>query len=132
LRPPQPGAPNPALIEPDGNAQAALFGREGLSDTAMGYTSGETSLLDTTGGSGASPNIRQVLNAETASLVEKDSSIADAILFWQEPAKETADVIDATKEADRLKGKNAPDKPATVAKTPTAKPKKAGWFKGLF
>ena len=134
LRPPRPGAPNPAQIEPGGNAQAALFGREGMSDNAMGYTGGETSLLDTTGGSGASPDIRKVLNSETASLVEKDSSIADTILFWQEPAREPADVIDAAKEAERLKaGKTktsgAPDE---AANKPAAAPKKKGWFDGLF
>jgi len=136
LRPPQPGAPNPAQIEPGGMAEAALFGREGLSDNAMGYTGGEASLLDTAGGAQASPNIRQVLNAETASLVEKDSSITDKILFWQESSAEPADVIDPVKEAERLKGGNAADatgeKTAEAAKKPEAKAKKKGWFDGLF
>ncbi len=132
LRPPQPGAPNPAQIEPGNNAETALFGREGLSDNAMGYTGGEASLLDTTGGSKASPNIRQVLNAETASLIDKDKSIADKILFWQEPVEEPADVIDAAKEAERLKGGKTAKKPAEAAKAPAAKPKKKGWFDGLF
>ena len=132
LRPPQPGAPNPAQLEPGGTAEAALFGREGLSDNAMGYTSGETSLLDTTGGAGASPDIRKVLNAETASLVEKDSTIADKILFWQEPSAEPADVIDPVKESERLKGGKTAKKPAEAAKKPEAKPKKKGWFDGLF
>lgn len=136
LRPPQPGAPNPAQLEPSGKAQAALFGREGLSDNAMGYTSGESSLLDTAGGAQASPNIRQVLNAETASLVEKDSSITDKILFWQEPSEAPADIIDPVREAERLKGGKAGDatgeKTAEAAKAPEAKPKKKGWFDGLF
>lgn len=136
LRPPQPGAPNPAQLEPGGTAEVALFGREGLSENAMGYTSGETSLLDTTGGAAANPDIRKVLNAETASLVEKDRSITDTILFWQEPEKEAADVIDPVKESERLKvGKPAEKtgaKTAAADKTPKAKPKKKGWFDGLF
>ncbi len=136
LRPPQPGAPNPTQLTPGATAETALFGREGLSDNAMGYTSGETVLLDTTGGAGANPNIRQVLNAETASLIEKDSSIADTILFWQEPEKEAANVIDPVKEAERLKGgkptEKTDEKTAQAAKKPEAKPKKKGWFEGLF
>ncbi len=132
LRPPQPGAPSPAFIEPKINAEAALFGREGqLSDNAQGYTGGEVSLLDTTGGSGANPDIRKVLNAETASLIEKDNSIADKILFWQEPADD-ASVIDAKAEAERLKNQKTAGKPAAEAEPPAAKPEKKGWFEGLF
>lgn len=136
LRPPRPGAPNPAQLEPRASAQQALFGSEGMSENAMGYTSGEAVLLDTTGGSSADPNIRQVLNAETASLIDKDETIVDKILFWQEPAEESADVIDAAKEAERLKaGKDSsePAGPGKEAKSPAAdKPKKKGWFDGLF
>lgn len=133
LRPPQPGAPNPAVITPSGNAELALFDRDGqLSDNAQGYTSGEVNLLETTGGSGASANIRQVVNAETASLVEKDSSIAERILFWQEPSEAPAAVIDPVKEAERLKGNKAPDESASETKKPAAKPEKKGWFDGLF
>ncbi len=136
LRPPQPGAPGPASIEPLGGAETALFGREGLSDNAQGYTSGEVGLLETTGGSGANPDIRKVLNSETASLVEKDSSIAETILFWQEPAKEKEDVIDAKAEAERLKeNKDAPpaeEKPAEAPQKSAEKQKKKGWLGGLF
>jgi hypothetical protein len=136
LRPPRPGAPSPSDIEPVGNAETALFGREGLSENAQGYTSGEVGLLETTGGSGVNPNIRKVLNAETASLIEKDASIADKILFWQEPSEEKAEVIDAAKEAERLKNGKTVDKtdgkPAEIAKKPEGKPKKKGWFEGLF
>ncbi|MGK2873015.1 MAG: DUF3035 domain-containing protein [Alphaproteobacteria bacterium] len=133
LRPPQPGAPNPAVITPSGNAELALFGRDGqLSDNAQGYTSGEVSLLETTGGSGANPNIRQVVNAETASLVEKDSSVAEKILFWQEPSEAPAAVINPVKEAERLKGAKPTATPDAEAAKPAAKPEEKGWFDGLF
>lgn len=136
LRPPRPGAPSPGDMEPSGHAQTALFGREGLSENAQGYTGGEVGLLETTGGSGANPDIRKVLNAETASLIEKDASIADKILFWQGSKEDTAEVIDAAKEAERLKSGNrvdkTDDKTAGIANKPEAKPKKKGWFDGLF
>jgi hypothetical protein len=132
LRPPRPGAPNPSLIEPAANAEIALFGREGMSENAMGYTNGEASLLETTGGAGADPNIRKVLNAETASLIEKDNSIADKILFWQEASKEKSEVIDPVKEAERLKGGKPAAESDETSKKPAAKPKKKGWFDGLF
>ncbi len=132
LRPPRPGAPNPSQLEPGTNAELALFGNEGMSENAMGYTSGEASLLETTGGSGADPKIRQVLNAETASLIEKDTTIADAILFWQEPAEEKADVIDPVKEAERLNGGKSADASSEAPKPPAAAPGKKGWFDGLF
>lgn len=137
LRPPQPGAPNPGNAGELGNAEYALFGREGqLSDNAQGYTSGEVSLLDTTGGSGASPDIRKVLNAETASLVEKDNWIAENILFWQgQKENEDEAVINAKAEAERIKSGGAADKPATESTASAEKPEnpeKKGWFDRLF
>lgn len=139
LRPPQPGAPSPTYIEPVASAENALFGKDGLSENAQGYTGGEVGLLETTGGSGANPDIRKVLNAETASLIEKDSSIAETILFWQQPSGETAAVVDAAREAERLKGDKAGGEPAAKteqsAEEPrktAAKVKKKGWLDGLF
>lgn len=136
LRPPQPGAPSPSYAEPNANAEYALFGREGLSDNAQGYTGGEMTLLETTGGSAVNSDIRKVLNSETASLVDKDETIAEKILFWQAPAEEDADVIDAKKEAERLKGaKPAGDAGAqekAKAKENASKEKKKSWLGGIF
>lgn len=128
LRPPQPGAPSPAYIEPSGRAQYALFGREGMSDTAQGYTTGEIGLLDTTGGSAADPAIRQTINAETASLIEKDSTIADEILFWQKAEAPDEPVIDAEEEAKRLKEKGVTPQGGAE----DAPPAKEAEDKGLF
>lgn len=133
LRPPQPGAPSPAYVEPGSRAQYALFGRDGqLSDTAGGYTMGEIGLLDTTGGSAADPDIRKTINSETASLIEKDSSVVDDILFWQKT--ETSEpVIDAEAEAKRLKETGAV-KPAedgesgTETETAPPEPEEKGLF----
>lgn len=140
LRPPRPGAPNPTYVEPEVNAENALFGREGLSDNAQGYTGGEMTLLDTAGGSAVNSDIRKVLNSETASLVDKDESITEKILFWQKPAEEETNVIDAKKEAERLKGAKttggatadgAEDK-AEAKKADAPKEKKKSWLGGIF
>lgn len=137
LRPPRPGAPNPSFVEPERKAEYALFGNEGLSENPQGYTGGEMTLLDTAGASSATSDIRQVLNSETASLVEKDETIAEKILFWQQPAEEAANVIDPKKEAERLKDAKTPadagDGQKTGSKTAQApKEKKKSWFGGIF
>lgn len=137
LRPPRPGAPNPTFVEPEINAENALFGSEGLSENAQGYTGGEMTLLDTAGGSKANSGIRQVINSETASLVDKDKSLAEKILFWQKPAEEEANVIDPKKESERLKGAKTPadagaGQKAEAKKAEAPKEKKKSWFGGIF
>ena len=51
LRPPQPGKNSPAYIAPDGRAQFALFGQDG--SRVDGFSQGETSILEITGGAKA-------------------------------------------------------------------------------
>ncbi|MEQ1888592.1 MAG: hypothetical protein ABL951_05360, partial [Alphaproteobacteria bacterium] len=60
-------------------------------------------------------------------------------LFWQQPSGETAAVVDAAREAERLKGAKTggetaaePERPAGEPKKIAAKAKKKGWLDGLF
>ena len=47
---------------------------------------GEAALLQKVGATGVDPNIRQIIEEETASQVERDRTIVDQLNFWQTPA----------------------------------------------
>ena len=144
LRPPRPGMASLSVTQPGGRAEYALFGNDGDMSNAQGYTTGEIAFLEISGGASADPNIRKLVNAETASLIEKDQSIADDILFWQEPAL-PGEVIDPVEETRRLEEKtkdgentgsenkdDKKDKDASKEKEEEPKAKKKGILGGLF
>ena len=135
LRPPQPGAPRPqeAMMQPRVVAETALTGSAGDAGVAAGSSSpGEQALLNHTGGAEADPRIRQVVNAETRSLVEKDKSFADQVLFWREKTSPDERVVDPKAEARRIQQNDAQGKTVTEGDTPQLKPEKKGLFDGIF
>lgn len=135
LRPPQPGAPRPQEvgIRPEAGAQAALLGDAAKTDgAAIAATPGQAALLDQTGAAQADPSIRQVVNAENRSLVEKDDSVVDDVLFWRDKKAPAEPTVDPTEEQKRIQKNDAQGKPVTEGDTPVEKPRKEGWFSGIF
>lgn len=133
LRPPQPGAARPqeAEFQPNIVAERALLG-DG-STTAEGVeTTGEQVLLAKTGADTANPKIRQVVNNEQRSLVEKDETFTDEILFWQTPSNADARTVDAAAERRRIEENQAQGKPVNEGETPSIAPAKKGFFSGLW
>lgn len=132
LRPPQPGAQRPqeANFQPGLIAQRALTGENGAESAAP--TSGEDILLAKTGGADANPKIRQVVNNEQRSLVEKDESFVDDVLFWQQKTPSDARTVDAAAERRRIEQNEAQGKPVTEGETPSLAPEKKGFFSGLW
>lgn len=125
LRPPTPGMASLNYTPPGGRAEYALFGRDGdMSDNAQGYTTGEAAFLEVSGGASADPNIRQLINAETASLIEKESSIADSILFWKEPVADAT--INPTDEKRRLAQTSKAGKKPDESETKSEQPEETG------
>jgi hypothetical protein len=133
LRPPQPGVvrPQEAEFEPSLVAQRALTG-DTVPVANDSESAGERVLLQKTGGDEANPKIRQVVANETRSLVEKDESFTDDVLFWQQKAPSDARVVDAAAERRRIEQNEAQGKPVTAGETPYIEPEKPGFFSGLW
>lgn len=137
LRPPQPGASRPQEMElqPSVGAQRALIGAEALSteNVSPARSQGEQVLLQETGAEQADPRIRQVVNAETRSLVERDKTFVDNVIFWKKdgPAPDER-LVNPVEENERIQRNEAEGKPVTEGETPTVTPKKEGWLSGIF
>lgn len=135
LRPPQPGAPRPQEMEiqPGVGAQRALIGEQTLTaEVSPSKTMGEQALLEQTGGAEADPRIRQVVNAETRSLVEQSETFVDDVIFWRKNTPPDERVVNPAEETQRIQGNEAEGKPVTEGETPTVKQKKEGWLSGIF
>jgi hypothetical protein len=137
LRPPRPGVSRPqeAAFEPSLAAERALTGSGNIADATLPASAGspgEQALLANTGGDEANPRIRQVVNNETRSLVEKDKTFTEDVLFWQQKQPGDARTVDAAGEQRRLEQNNAQGKSVTEGDTPSVKPEKQGFFSGLW
>ena len=135
LRPPQPGAPRPQEMEiqPSLGAQRALIGENALAEGGDGNSQGEQVLLEQTGATEADPRIRQVVNAETRSLVARDRTFVDSVIFWKEPGPAPDEkLVNPAEESQRIQQNEAEGKPVTEGETPTVEQKKEGLLEGIF
>lgn len=85
LRPPEAGGLRPEDIFPAQQARRAIFGD--LQATTA--TDAEILLAARAGAGDANPNVRALIDGETAQVVRKDQSFADRILFWRENESQT-------------------------------------------
>ena len=130
LRPPKPGLTRPQTIVTRNQAKEALFSSRSASslDKSTGYstkpeasqTPGITALLNNTGATQANPNIRALVNSETAGLSSgANEGIAESILFWRKndtslkgavinPATEQRRMRRTTSEGDIIEEDTAP------------------------
>ncbi len=81
LRPPQPGELRAEDIFQDRQAQRALFG----DFEASNASDAEILLAARAGAADANPDVRALIDGETAAVVRKEQSFADRILFWRDP-----------------------------------------------
>lgn len=112
LRPPKEGAEPLNRIDPRLAAREAAFGSAAKSSDA---SRGEAALLGAAGASSASPDIRNKLNRESASLAKKDKKLTSKVLFWQKKAEDGA-VVDPKAEAARIKANKAAGKQVNAGK----------------
>jgi hypothetical protein len=138
LKPPTPGAPRPQEGTPRDQAQQAVLGipadyippiGEGEAESAQ--SAGESALLQSAGGTGVDPNIRLLVDAETAEDQANSQNLADRITFWRDP-EPYGDVVDPAAEQKRLQENQSLNKPVTEGETPTIVRKKKGMLEGLF
>ena len=79
LRPPLPGQPRPAELQPESAQRVALLSQ------AQGEqrSTGERLLAQKAGSSTADPLARYVVDDEFGDLAHKDKSFADRVMFWK-------------------------------------------------
>jgi hypothetical protein len=107
LRPPQPGAPRPQVLDPTSRAQAALVGEARQAGTGSA-SAGESALLQVARADRANPEIRQVLTQETTQLQDRDKGFVERLVERvRGPSEPDARVVDATEEERRLRQQQA-------------------------
>lgn len=105
LRPPQPGELRAEDIFQDRQAQRALFGDFESSNAS----DAEILLAARAGAADANPDVRALIDGETAALVRKSRSFSDRVLFWRESeageelvVTEPPSPIDPEEELERI------------------------------
>ncbi|MCR9220284.1 MAG: DUF3035 domain-containing protein [Alphaproteobacteria bacterium] len=125
LRPPDPTGQRTQDLRPRDTAQEALFGRDAARRLqeekerlrTEGASQGEIALLERTGALETSPDIRQLVEQESAALASEQESFVDDLVFWRDP-EEPGDVVDAAQEQRRLQENAALGREVTDGDTP--------------
>ena len=102
LRPPAPGEPRPAELQPESAARAA-YAAAALS---ANRSAGEQLLAAKAGAAAADPLIRFVVDDEFGDIAHKEKSFADRVMFWK------SDGDTAPQQTAALDGSSAPLDPA--------------------
>ncbi len=135
--PPRPGAPRPQEGTVQQQARRSVF-RSSEPDQAPPVAApsdtrspGERALLAAAGADRTEPNVRQLIDNETAEFNESDKRFLDYIVFWRKQAPPGV-VVDAEEEARRLRENAALGRPATEGQTPTIERKRKALLEGIF
>lgn len=153
LRPPEPGAERPQELSPTDSAAARILGRRAVPATAPAagvnpagvgpvvqaaprapvsvQTGGIAALRDQLRLDEAEPNIRQVVNRETADFVYESEYPIDKLLFWKDKP-ESGVLVDAQAESRRLRENTALGQPVGTGVTPVIERKRGGFLQNLF
>ncbi len=116
LTPPSPGAPRPQEQAMSQAAKTAVLG-ESTPNTG-GASPEEALLLQQAGSTNPNPNIRAIVDQESAELAENEKSVANKLVGWGGDAP-AASIVNAKEETQRLQKNAAEGKPVTAGKTPT-------------
>ena len=140
LRPPKPGAKRPQKVTPTLKARTILLRKNSLREKtdkknaaiASGkFSNGEIAFLQLAGALDADSSIRQIVNKESSVLAEVGDGMLRKVIFWQKKEKSGV-LVDADKEAKRLRQVAAEGEPITKGETPIIIRKKKGWLEGIF
>jgi Protein of unknown function (DUF3035) len=88
LRPSASGAASPQETSKQAEAQSVVIDSGGSREPTIDLSDrspGEAALLQSVGATGVDPNIRQIIEEETAAQVERDRSVVSQLNFWQTP-----------------------------------------------
>ena len=126
LRPPRPGAARPQETEVATEAQDLLA--PDPPDKAPA-SSGEAGLLEASRAADAEPGIRRKLDRDASVLAAEDKGFVDRILSRGDGPE---DVVDAKREAERLRENAERGKPPTEGETPRIERRSRGWIERIF
>mgnify|MGYP001182452103 CR=1 FL=1 len=139
LRPPVVAEVGKGKSESAAKAKAALVRQtQGIATvlraqavSAPAKSIGEQALLTRAGAENANPGIRQLIQRETTLLEEKDRAFTERLIFWQK-APPSGQIVDAKKEAERLRQAAATGKTATTGETPIIRRGRRAILQGIF
>jgi hypothetical protein len=116
LRVPRPGASRPQEQTPRSAAEAALAPQAALASNSTPETPGQLALLSAAGAP-APADIREKIDQDAA--VERaDRGFVDRLMFWRSSGPLSGQVVDATRESQRLRENAALGQPAAQGDTP--------------
>jgi hypothetical protein len=121
LPPPTPGVPRPQESPERLQAEEALVPQTALGVAAAPDTTGQQALVQAAGPP-APPHIRQEVNSEAA-LDVPHQTLTERMMFW-EPKPVPGTVLDAQKEAQRLRENAALGQSVETGDTPIVQPKR--------
>ena len=84
-------------------------------------------MLQQAGAAQAEPNIRKTIDQEGAAGVTDSRHLVDDLLWWRQK-EDGGTVVDAAKEAERLKSVRGEGKAANSGATPVIEKRKSGWL----
>lgn len=119
LRPPQPGAPRPQESATVEQARQTVFGAGTGGAVAAAPTSAGEALLQRAGASQADPSIRQKVDVEAKETADQNKPVIKKIMSIGRETEPSATVVDAPKEAERLKQNATKGNPPTAGETPS-------------
>jgi hypothetical protein len=150
LRPPTPGAPRPQEGTTTQQAQGIVTGNysgnsgagtaslpadqipsigEGTAMTTE--SAGESAFLQSASLTGIDPNIRKLVDQETAEDEDSSTTFLDSLIFWRGP-EPYGTVVDPAAEQKRLQENQALGQSTDTGETPIIERKKKGLLEGLF
>jgi len=147
LRPPTPGAPRPQEGTTTDQAKGIVTGYSSRATTTLQpdqipsigegqapettESAGESAFLQSASLTGIDPNIRKLVDEETAADQEASQSFLDDLIFWRAP-EPYGTVVDPAAEQKRLQENQALGQPTDTGETPIIERKKKGLFEGVF
>jgi len=147
LRPPTPGAPRPQEGTTTEQAKGIVTGYSSRATTTLQpdqipsigegqapettESAGESAFLQSASLTGIDPNIRKLVDQETAEDQDASTTFLDSLIFWRGP-EPYGTVVDPVAEQKRLQENQALGQPTDTGETPIIERKKKGLFEGVF
>lgn len=129
LPPPRPGTVRPQELSNRAKAEEALVPQMALGGAPAGDSPGQDALVQAAGPP-ATPDIRAEVDEE-AQKDKPSQGMMDWLLFWRKPLQPGV-VVDASKEAQRLRQNAALGQSPDTGDTPIVQPKQRAWLEGIF
>ncbi len=126
MRPPAPGEPRPAELQPDSAARASAQARA----AAVDRSDGEKVLVARAGANNADPLVRYVVDDEFGDVAHKEKGFADMVMFWRKDKPTQVAAADpAAVPLTDVAAEEARIKTLTGGKDVVIKREKSGWVK---